>query len=77
MVQCNNATFWDIIVILIKNTQQAEPHLALKKNHADNKYLHKNDTDVIIDHMSIGFTQTMLVFIIKWHKMWLSSPCDN
>ncbi len=27
------------------------------------------DTDVIIEHMSIGFIQSMVVFIIKWQNL--------
>ncbi len=34
-------------------------------------------TDIITEHMSLGFIQNMSEFIIKSNKTWSSSPCDN
>ncbi len=50
-----------------------------KNVHPNKNFLNfkKDDADAIIEHISIGFIQNMIGFIIKLHKIWLSSPRDN
>ena len=47
----------------------------LKKNLLNFSYAY--DTNAFIEHISIGFIQTMIVFIEKWQIIWLSSPSGN
>ncbi len=43
------------------------------KNYTDDIFSY---TDIIIEHISVGWNQNKTAFIVKWNKMRLSSPCE-
>ena len=50
---------------------------SLKKNYTNDKYFHIVCTEVIIEHIFVGFIQTWLSLSKQSNKNWFSTPRHN